>query len=71
MACVIFYPRVTFLAWPTQESSSARREFFRWQLMKNSLDWDYLLITADLLAETLGQPSMAAQLHEHRPPDRG
>ena len=35
---------------------------------KNELEWDYLLTTADLLAETLDQPTLAAKLRECQPP---
>ena len=38
---------------------------------KDALDWDYLLSTADLLAETLDQPVIAATLRAHRPGTHG
>lgn len=38
---------------------------------KNTLEWDYLLSAADLLAETLDQPALAAKLREHQPPAHG
>jgi predicted nucleotidyltransferase len=38
---------------------------------KNTLEWDYLLSAADLLAETLDQPALAARLREYQPPAHG
>jgi predicted nucleotidyltransferase len=37
---------------------------------RSSLDWDYRFSVADLLAETLAQPAIAATLREHQPPPR-
>jgi len=35
---------------------------------RGSLNWDYLLAVADLLAETLAQPALAATLRGYQPP---